>query len=86
MIYYIPWILLMIISVTASLALLVWASKSGQFSEQERARYLPLRDAPATEPTGRGHRPAREVYVLLGLIGSAGVILAITLVTVVMKR
>ncbi len=86
MIYYLPWILLMAVSVVASLSLLIWGFRSGQFSEQERARYLPLRDASTHEPVSRPHRLTKEVYVLLALIGSAGLIFVATLATAVMKR
>jgi cbb3-type cytochrome oxidase maturation protein len=41
-IYYSGWLFLVVISLIVSLAAFIWALRSGQFSDQERARYLPL--------------------------------------------
>ena len=86
MYYYLPWLSLMIASLAASLALLVWGFKSGQFSEQERARYLPLRDSDGPLSGKQSPRITKEVYVLIGLIGSASAILVATLVSALMRR
>jgi len=40
--YYASWLFLVVISVGVSLVAFIWGLKSGQFSDQERARYLPL--------------------------------------------
>ena len=74
-----PWFSLMAAGLVASVALLVWGYKSGQFSGQERARYLPLRDkegAPAHRNSGR---VAPELYALAGLVAASGLALAVTL-------
>ncbi|MBI4496248.1 MAG: cbb3-type cytochrome oxidase assembly protein [Deltaproteobacteria bacterium] len=67
--YSLAWILLVMASLWIALAAFVWGVRSGQFSDQERARYLPLRDglppAPAADPK---KRPA-ELYVLLAIGG-----------------
>ncbi len=42
MIYYSGWLFLVVISLIVSLGAFIWALRSGQFSDQERARYLPL--------------------------------------------
>ncbi len=72
--YYVPWILLLAAGLGASLAGFFWALAHGQFSDQERARYLPLR--------GEGDRcfevaPARKrsVYGLLALFLVSGLTL-----------
>lgn len=72
---YLPlWIILVAFSLLASLAAFFWGLHSGQFSDQERARFLPLRD---TGPAPVIKDPARltiEVYVLMaiGLMGLSG--------------
>jgi cbb3-type cytochrome oxidase maturation protein len=50
MIYYAGWLFLVVISVAASLAAFVWGLRSGQFSDQDRARYLPLGKELLSEP------------------------------------
>ncbi len=40
--YYLGWVSLVVISLWVSLLAFLWAMKSGQFSDQGRARYLPL--------------------------------------------
>ncbi len=42
MIYYSGWLFLVVISLIVSLAAFIWGLRAGQFSDQERARYLPL--------------------------------------------
>ncbi len=41
--YYLPWILLLAAGLGLSFAGFFWALRNGQFSDQDRARYLPLR-------------------------------------------
>ena len=65
---YLPlWIILVAFSLWFTLMAFFWGLQSGQFSDQERARFLPLRDAglpPAIkDPAGL---PV-EVYVMMGL-------------------
>lgn len=67
MTYVLGWFGLVTISLAISLAAFVWALKNGQFSEQHRLRYLPLRDEECSAP---GPLPARcppEVRVLIGI-------------------
>jgi cbb3-type cytochrome oxidase maturation protein len=42
--YFPFWIILVVFSLTASLAAFLWGLKSGQFADQDRARFLPLGD------------------------------------------
>ncbi len=42
MIYYAGWLCLVIMSLFVSLVAFIWGLRSGQFSDQDRARYLPL--------------------------------------------
>ncbi len=84
---YLPWILLMLASLAASVLLFVWGSRSGQFAEQSRAAYLPLRDMPAHRPADRDPgKLVPEVYVLVGIMCGAALSMLAALVLVVMKR
>ena len=72
--YFSGWIILVALSLWISLTAFLWGLQSGQFSDQDRARYLPLRDLlpePAAQVPAR--RPM-EVYCLLfiGLLVMAG--------------
>lgn len=82
----IPWFCLMGASLMAGVVLLVWGFRSGQFAEQERARFLPLRDQALQTPMERPGKLTAEVYVLLGLIGAVVLGLIGTLGLVVFKR
>jgi cbb3-type cytochrome oxidase maturation protein len=77
--YVFGWMGLVAISLWISLVAFVWAVKSGQFAEQQRLRYLPLRDQPAVPPAGDPGRLPVEVYALLGI---GGCVIAIFLAAV----
>ncbi len=80
MLYYLPWVLLIVASVWVSLAGFLWAFKNGQFSDQDRARYLPLRGEVLSAPVKDPAKISREVYVLLALAGAVVLLLAAVLV------
>lgn len=70
--YYLPWILLLAASLGASFAGFFWALENGQFSDQERARYLPLRgevagSPEAAPPVSRGVYGMLAVFLVCGL-------------------
>jgi cbb3-type cytochrome oxidase maturation protein len=77
--YYLPWVLLVVISLWASLAAFFWGLKSGQFSDQTRARYLPLRDECMGPGLKNPSKASPEVYLLFGILGLGCLILAFTL-------
>lgn len=84
MIYYLAWLLLMIVGLTASVLLFVWALQNGQFREQTRARYLPL---VGEKLAARGNEKiGRERYALLVLLASAGCVFIVTFVVAVINR
>ena len=85
MIYYLPWIMLIAASLLVSLGGFLWALKSGQFSDQERARYLPLRDE--LEPGGRrlSSRFSREIYALFFVLLMGALVLVAALVVIVSR-
>lgn len=69
---YYPYFLAYItIGLIISLLVFFWALRNGQFRDQQRARYLPLRDDAGSVParTSRLHR--LEVYTLF-LLAAAG--------------
>ncbi len=80
--YYIPWVLLIMISLWVSLAGFFWALKHGQFSEQERARYLPLRSEIKPELPARPSKATPEIYALLAVLCVGGLALLVLLITV----
>jgi nitrogen fixation-related uncharacterized protein len=83
--YYLPWVLLIIVSLWVSLAGFFWALRHGQFSEQERARYLPLR-AEITRPAlAQSSRAAPEVYAMLVVLCMGGLVLLALVVILLMK-
>ncbi|MBU4319229.1 MAG: cbb3-type cytochrome oxidase assembly protein CcoS [Proteobacteria bacterium] len=73
--YYPYFILYMALGLAISLAVFFWALKSGQFNEQQRARYLPLKDLPEPQTAGKSGPGRLEFYSLWIL---AGVGLAMT--------
>ena len=81
-----PWFFLMAAGLIAAIALLVWGHWSGQFAEQERARYLPLRDREDDAAGGDSSRVAPEVYALVGLMAASGLALALALGFAVFKQ
>ncbi len=84
MFYYLPWTLLVVASLCAALIAFLWALNGGQFSDQDRARYLPLRDE-AFRSAGASGRP-REVYALIGVLGGGVIMIIFVLITVLAHR
>ena len=68
--YFPYWMMLLAVSLWASVLAFVWALRSGQFQDQGRARYLPLRDT-AAWPAPKASRPILEVCVLFLAVGIA---------------
>jgi cbb3-type cytochrome oxidase maturation protein len=73
--YFSVWMILLAVSLWVSLAAFWWGLQSGQFSDQDRARYLPLRDIRPQTPVRDPARWPLEVYVLMGL----GLLLVVSL-------
>ncbi len=83
--YYLPWVLLIAVSLWVSLAGFFWALKHGQFAEQERARYLPLRDEIGPEPLVRPSGFRREAFALVAILCMGILGLLVTLIAVVSR-
>jgi cbb3-type cytochrome oxidase maturation protein len=67
--YYIVWIILIAVSLWISLAGFLWAFKTGQFSDQRRARYLPLVGEFSLPDVKNPSKLSIEVYALLIIFG-----------------
>lgn len=65
--YFPVWMILVAVSLGLSLAAFFWALQSGQFADQERARFLPLADRLPRPPVPNPSKWPVEVYVLMGI-------------------
>lgn len=75
MIYYAGWLFLVTISVLVSLVAFIWGLRTGQFSDQERARYLPLGKDLLTEPIPSVSPMKSRVHtIVLCMIGAMGLV------------
>jgi cbb3-type cytochrome oxidase maturation protein len=75
--YFVTYIL---IGFGLTLIVFAWALASGQFKDQQRARYLPLQDDPAPQPVRVSRFGRLEAYTLFflasaGLAASAAVVI-----------
>jgi len=77
--YYLPWVFLVAGSLWVSLLAFFWGLKNGQFSDQTRARFLPLRGEAMSPGLKNPSKPSPEVYLLFGILGLGCLILAFTL-------
>ena len=66
--YFLEWIILTSTGIGIGIVAFIWALRSGQFAEQERARYLPLSQESMDPPAELPSRLTAEVYVLLFVI------------------
>jgi cbb3-type cytochrome oxidase maturation protein len=65
---YFPYFIAYIgIGLTLSLVVFFWAVKNGQFKDQQRARFLPLRDEPDSGPATVSRFSRWEIYGLFAL-------------------
>ena len=78
--FYIGWIVLTATGILTSLWVFSWALRTGQFSDQGRARYLPLTGETFEDRGVNSSRLPIEVYVLLGVFGIGMVAMASTIV------
>lgn len=73
MIYYSGWLFLVVISLLVSLTAFIWGLRTGQFSDQERARYLPLGKDLLSQPLPSLSRAKLRAHtVALFLIAAIG--------------
>ncbi|MGO9554723.1 MAG: cbb3-type cytochrome oxidase assembly protein [Syntrophobacteraceae bacterium] len=83
MIYYSGWLFLVVMSLIVSLAAFIWGLRAGQFSDQERARYLPLGkdllSQPITALSRAKHRTHSAALLFIAAIGFTAFAAALTL-------
>lgn len=73
--YFSYWIILVALSLGVSLLAFVWGLCNGQFSDQTRARYLPLGDQSVSPPPAcpAGAKIERCALVFIALLGLSGI-------------
>ena len=84
---YFPYFIAYItIGLAVSLPVFIWALKSGQFQDQQRARFLPLRDNDTEGPVQAGRFGHLEVLALFFLAAAGLAATAAALVFAVYMR
>lgn len=79
------WMLLIVISLASSFAAFIWGLHSGQFTNQERARYLPLADGLPPIPAEGLSRRRPEGYGLMAVL-VLGLVVLIAPVVILLCR
>jgi cbb3-type cytochrome oxidase maturation protein len=77
--YYVFWTMLIAASLWVSLGAFLWAHRHGQFRDQERARFLPLRGEPAPGIPAHKGGSRREAFVvcIILVLGFAAILTAV---------
>jgi cbb3-type cytochrome oxidase maturation protein len=83
--FYLGWVTLTGTGVLASIAVFLWALRSGQFADQGRARYLPLFETDPLSPASKSPRLPGAAYGLLLVLG-IGVIALLSPVVLTLLR
>ena len=78
--FYLGWVLLTFTGILASIGAFIWAIRTGQFSDQGRARYLPLRNEEPLSKSADSMKNPIEVYVLFSAFGIGLLALVSTIV------
>ena len=78
--FYLGWITLTVIGILASIIVFFWALRTGQFSDQGRARYLPFRGERTLPVANNPGKTPIEVYALLVALGIGLLGLGVTVV------
>ena len=78
--FYLGWITLTVIGILASIIVFFWALRTGQFSDQGRARYLPFRGERTLPVAKNPGKTSIEVYALLVVLGVGLLGLGVTVV------
>ena len=84
--YYPFWVLLIALSLLASLGGFLWAFRHRQFTDQERARYLPLRNEVASARSVPGRRFIGGVVAMCAILAFGLVGIFLTLIVVAVKQ
>ena len=84
--YYPFWVVLIALSLCASLGGFLWAYRHRQFIDQERARYLPLRNEAIPASGLSRPRVNRELLALAGVLAIGVAAILVTLFEVILKH
>jgi nitrogen fixation-related uncharacterized protein len=83
--YYLLWAALITASLSVSLGGFLWAYRYGQFKDQDRARFLPLRGEDCFMKPGGLPGARREAFIMLGIIVT-GVSAILTVVVIALVK
>ena len=83
--YYLLWAMLIVASLWVSLGGFLWAHRHGQFKDQERARFIPLRDEVEPPALTKGKGASHEVFVTIGILAIGISAILVVLVTVFLR-
>jgi nitrogen fixation-related uncharacterized protein len=72
--FYVWWIGLISVALWVSIVVFIWAVQTGQFSDQTRARYLPLRDEFFLPQADNPSKLPMGFYTMLSVIGMCFII------------
>ncbi len=88
MIYYAGWLYLVGISLIVSILAFIWGARTGQFSDQDRARFFALGPDLLSQPVKIASRRKQRLHngALLGIIMLCLSILATALVLGILRR
>ena len=67
--FYLEWIFLVVSGLAVSFLVFFWGIKTGQFTDQGRARYLPLIGETTSSPLKNPAKLSSAVYVLIFVLG-----------------
>ena len=83
--FYLSWIVLTGTGILVSIAVFLWALRSGQFVDQGRARYLPLCETDSLSSASKSPKLSGAAYVFLLILG-VGVIAMLSPVILILFR
>jgi cbb3-type cytochrome oxidase maturation protein len=66
--YYLFWAMLIAASLWVSLGAFLWAHRHGQFKDQERARFIALRDEAGPPGPVKVGGACHEAFVMIGIL------------------
>jgi cbb3-type cytochrome oxidase maturation protein len=80
--YYLFWAILILASLWASLGGFLWAHRHGQFKDQERARFMALRDEADAPASVKAEDARHEAIVMIGIlaVGISGILVVLVMV------
>jgi cbb3-type cytochrome oxidase maturation protein len=85
--YYVTYLAYVLVSLAATTALFLWAVRSGQFRDQQRARFLPLAgEAPVASTPETARWPRWMVLASVLALSGFAALAAVLFVSLAMAR